>query len=205
MLYDPLVHRAFALAALAHDGQRRKLPREGAPPYIIHPAQVALLLARAGFAPPVLAAAVLHDTVEDTDVSLDTIRAELGDEVAALVDWVTEQDKSLPWEARKAAYLARLHHAPPNALAVSAADKIHNLRSVVGAVAHATARGDDPAHIWGAFKRPASATLHQTRLVYDLFTARAQTHPELGPLCDDLREAMRAFAAAAGLGAQDVP
>ncbi len=84
-----VIERAFDAAARAHAGQKRK----SGDPYITHPVAVASILAELGMTPPTLAAALLHDTVEDTDYTLDALRKDFGDEVAMLVDGVTKLDK----------------------------------------------------------------------------------------------------------------
>ncbi|MFI0433103.1 MAG: HD domain-containing protein, partial [Candidatus Nanopelagicales bacterium] len=77
--------RAFEIASYYHRDQKRK----SGEPYITHPVAVATILAELGMTGPTVAAALLHDTVEDTDYSLDDLRSEFGDEIAALVDGVT--------------------------------------------------------------------------------------------------------------------
>jgi (p)ppGpp synthase/HD superfamily hydrolase len=74
----------FAIAAHASIDQRRKYTGE---PYIVHPIAVAALVRSVPHTPEIIAAAYLHDVVEDTPVTIEEIRAEFGDEVAALVDW----------------------------------------------------------------------------------------------------------------------
>src|SRR5699024_12367857 len=81
-----IVERAYKVAQRAHTGQLRK----SGDPYIPHPVAVATILAELGMTPPTLAAALLHDTVEDTSYSLDDLRKEFGEEIALLVDGVTK-------------------------------------------------------------------------------------------------------------------
>ena len=80
------VKKAYELAAKVHEGQKR-LSGE---PYIMHPLSVALILARLGMDDASIIAAMLHDTVEDTDLTNDEIKKEFGDTVAELVDGVTK-------------------------------------------------------------------------------------------------------------------
>jgi GTP pyrophosphokinase len=84
-----LVERAYAVAARVHEGQKRK----NGEPYITHPVAVATILAELGMTPSTLAAALLHDTVEDTPYSLTELRHEFGEEISRLVDGVTKFDK----------------------------------------------------------------------------------------------------------------
>jgi (p)ppGpp synthase/HD superfamily hydrolase len=128
--YSELVHRAMDRAAAAHDGHYRKEPDRKVP-YVSHCAMVGRLLERAGFDEIVVAAGILHDAVEDTDLTREDLAVEFGDDVANLVAGVTEQDKSLPWAERKSLYLDQLRQGPEQALAIACADKIHNLWSLI--------------------------------------------------------------------------
>ena len=122
--------RVFATAAHAAVGQLRKYTFE---PYIVHPAEVAGIVAEAGGTPEMIAAAWLHDTVEDTGVTSELIRAEFGDEVATLVGWLT--DVSRPDHgnraARKAVDRAHTAAAPAEAQTIKLADLICNTKSIV--------------------------------------------------------------------------
>lgn len=140
---------AIEFAARAHRGQFRKTT---AVPYIVHPLAVAERLIGWGAAEPVVIAGLLHDTVEDTDVTLDEVARTFGDEVAALVAVVSEPDKALPWEARKEHTIAALRAGPADALTVACADKLDNLRSMRAAL---EAQGE--AALWSRFKRGREA------------------------------------------------
>jgi (p)ppGpp synthase/HD superfamily hydrolase len=118
---DTLVRRAYAFAEAAHRGQRRKDDRA----FIAHPVYVARLLAARGYDEEVVAAALLHDVVEDTTVTLAEIRERFGARVAQLVACVTE-DPELPGPERKRAYREGLRRSPDAARAICAADKVCN-------------------------------------------------------------------------------
>jgi (p)ppGpp synthase/HD superfamily hydrolase len=122
--------RVFATAAHAAVGQVRKYTFE---PYIVHPAEVAKIVRDAGGSEAMVAAAWLHDTVEDTGVTIETIRAEFGVEVAELVGWLT--DVSRPEHGnrahRKALDRAHSAAAPAEAQTVKLADLIANTRSIM--------------------------------------------------------------------------
>ena len=122
--------RVFATAAHAAVGQLRKYTYE---PYIVHPAEVASIVGRVSHTPEMLAAAWLHDTVEDTGVTIEVIKAEFGDEVAELVGWLT--DVSRPEQGnratRKAIDRAHTAMAPADAQTVKLADLISNTRSIM--------------------------------------------------------------------------
>jgi (p)ppGpp synthase/HD superfamily hydrolase len=121
--------RAYHFAALKHVSQRRK--GEAAEPYMNHLTEVAELVAQAtgGEDIDVLVAAILHDTVEDTETTGDELRAAFGARVAGLVAEVTD-DKSLPSKARKALQIEHAPHASPGAQIIKLADKTANLRSL---------------------------------------------------------------------------
>jgi (p)ppGpp synthase/HD superfamily hydrolase len=124
-----LLERAARMAAFAHKDQVRK---EGGTPYIVHPFMIALKLTASGFPEPVIAAALVHDVPEDTSVTADELRAELGDEVADIVHAVTNDD-TLSWEDKKLAYIESVRQGPEGAKAVATADKIHNAESLIAA------------------------------------------------------------------------
>ncbi|CAB4241556.1 HD/PDEase domain containing protein [uncultured Caudovirales phage] len=122
--------RVFATAAHAAVGQMRKYTFE---PYIVHPAEVASIVATVPHTEEMLAAAWLHDTVEDTGVTIETIRAEFGEKVAELVGWLT--DVSRPEHGnrahRKALDRAHTAAAPAEAQTIKLADLIANTRSIM--------------------------------------------------------------------------
>lgn len=122
-----LVLRAADFAARAHAGQVRKgAVRE---PYIVHPIEVAGLVAQAGADPEVVAAAFLHDVVEDCGVSLDELREAFGERVAGIVAEVTD-DKSLDKKRRKDLQIEHAAHASQDAQVVKLADKTSNVRAL---------------------------------------------------------------------------
>jgi guanosine-3',5'-bis(diphosphate) 3'-pyrophosphohydrolase len=123
----PIVRDAYRVAAAAHAGQRRK---GGDRPYIEHPLRVAGLLRAAGFDEEVIAAALLHDVVEDSDMSIDTVGKQFGARVAELVDALTEGEAIEPYERRKDALRAQVEGAGRDAAAIYAADKLANIRDL---------------------------------------------------------------------------
>ncbi len=125
-----LLH-ALHFAADKHRDQRRK--GEDASPYINHPIVVAETLARFGVTDRVtLQAAVLHDTIEDTETTPEELEAEFGPEVRAVVMEVTD-DKSLPKRERKALQVERAASLSERAKLVRIADKISNVHDVLHA------------------------------------------------------------------------
>ena len=125
----PLIFRALDFAARKHRDQRRKDAK--ATPYINHPIQLAeALVNEAGVRDPVvLAAAILHDTIEDTETTADELCAEFGDEIASIVEEVTD-DKNLKKEVRKRLQIEHAAALTPRARLVKLADKTCNLRDM---------------------------------------------------------------------------
>jgi guanosine-3',5'-bis(diphosphate) 3'-pyrophosphohydrolase len=123
--------KAVAFAAEKHKDQRRK--DVNAYPYINHPIAVATLLAEEGHVTDeeLLLAAILHDTVEDTETSFAELEAHFGKRVAGIVREVTD-DKTLRKEVRKRLQEEHAPHASPRAKQLRVADKICNIRDLVG-------------------------------------------------------------------------
>jgi (p)ppGpp synthase/HD superfamily hydrolase len=120
-----LVDRAIGFATRAHKGQRRKT---GNVPYIAHPFGVAMILQGMGCDETIVTAGLLHDTVEDTKVTLNEVRGIFGEDVARIVAAVTEPSKkNTDWESRKLHTIRILRTAPLPVKLVAAADKYHNL------------------------------------------------------------------------------
>ncbi|KQY25075.1 GTP pyrophosphokinase [Cellulomonas sp. Root485] len=123
-----VVEQAYVVAEKAHRGQLRK----SGDPYITHPVAVATILAELGMTPSTLAAALLHDTVEDTDYSLDQLRREFGPEIAMLVDGVTKLDKVTYGDAAQAETVRKMVVAMSRdirVLVIKLADRLHNART----------------------------------------------------------------------------
>lgn len=126
------LERALRRAAEWHRGQER---RGSGVPYVQHVAAVALILDRLGFREEVVIAGLLHDAVEDTDATLEIVRAEFGGEVVDLVADCSEVKRDdagneRPWIDRKRDHLHSLSSAPVEARAIILADKLHNLVSI---------------------------------------------------------------------------
>lgn len=123
-----LIERAYSVAERAHDGQRRK----SGEPYITHPLAVAQILADLGIGARTIAAALLHDTVEDTTYELDQLRADFGDEIAMLVDGVTKLDKLKYGDSAQAETVRKMVVAMSKdirVLIIKLADRLHNART----------------------------------------------------------------------------
>ncbi|WP_182111212.1 bifunctional (p)ppGpp synthetase/guanosine-3',5'-bis(diphosphate) 3'-pyrophosphohydrolase [Actinotalea sp. JY-7876] len=123
-----VLDRAYAVAERAHRGQVRR----SGDPYITHPVAVATILADLGMTPSTLAAALLHDTVEDTEYSLDDLRSDFGPEIAMLVDGVTKLDKVVYGDAAQAETVRKMVVAMSRdirVLVIKLADRLHNART----------------------------------------------------------------------------
>ena len=131
-LNTAILDRAIMFAVKAHTGTER---RGKGYPYIIHPMEAVEIVATMTKDQELLAAAMLHDTVEDTNVTVDQIRDEFGDRVADLVAsesdempvGVSEEDS---WHARKQAAIDRLSKASREAKIVAMGDKLSNMRAI---------------------------------------------------------------------------
>ncbi|HTR68632.1 MAG TPA: bifunctional (p)ppGpp synthetase/guanosine-3',5'-bis(diphosphate) 3'-pyrophosphohydrolase [Mycobacteriales bacterium] len=124
-----MVTRAYEVAERCHRGQLRR----SGDPYISHPLAVATIVAELGMEAPTLCAALLHDTVEDTAMSLADISREFGEEVGRLVDGVTKLDKVRYGESAEAETIRKMVVAmarDPKVLIVKLADRLHNVRTV---------------------------------------------------------------------------
>jgi len=123
----PQTRAALTYAEERHAGQRRKA--DGAP-FIEHPIEVAWLLYRAGAPDHVIAAGILHDTIEKTDTDVSDLRARFGTRTAALVAAVSEDSEIPTYARRKAALRQQVAAAGPEALMVFAADKVSKVREL---------------------------------------------------------------------------
>lgn len=123
-----VISEAYAVAERAHRGQKRR----SGEPYITHPVAVAQILADLGVGPMTVAAALLHDTVEDTEYSLDQLRRDFGEEVTMLVDGVTKLDKVTYGESAQSETVRKMIVAMSKdirVLVIKLADRLHNART----------------------------------------------------------------------------
>jgi (p)ppGpp synthase/HD superfamily hydrolase len=210
-LFNPLVEQAIELAAEWHDQTYRKSrwrtePFEPPPevvlhiPVMAHVTAVALTIQRAGWPDEAVAAAFLHDVIEDRNrfahgMTRGRLAAAVGEAVADLVAYVTEpkwgpDGEALPWRARKEAYLATLAEGPPEALAISLADKIHNVWSMNQALA----AGIDIFNP-GPHRRAFSAGPEEQRWFLNSVLAGSERHADarLEPMRERLAAEMERF------------
>lgn len=162
---------AIVFVAKAH----RKQVRKGTDiPYISHPFSVAMLLQQAGCDEDIVIAGLLHDTVEDTDVTLDDIIEHFGHHVADLVTAASEPDKSLPWEERKQHTLEFLAKAPLDVRRLVCADKLHNLRSILADLER------EGSAIWDRFNRGRDDQIwYYSGLLDSIYTDLPEDHDDV--------------------------
>jgi (p)ppGpp synthase/HD superfamily hydrolase len=163
-----VIEKAAQIAVVAHKNQVRKSDDT---PYIVHPFMVADKLIRYGFSDFTIAAGLVHDVIEDSDVTEADIRRDLGAEVLEIVKYVSE-DKTQVWEERKKHYAERVRSAPPEAKAVCAADKIHNLESSL------IAYEEQGESLWDKFNRGREQKLEAEKAVLASLKANWE-HPLL--------------------------
>jgi len=158
---------AFVLASELHRTQMRK---SSVIPYLSHLMAVSALVLENGGTEDEAIAALLHDAVEDQggQPTLERIRAEFGDDVADMVSALSDTDQTPkpPWRARKEQYLDDLEDASLSVLRVSAADKLHNVRSMVRDY---RAFGEE---LWNRFSAPASDQIWYYRALTEVFRRR---------------------------------
>ena len=132
-MYSFRIEQAIRAAAVLHIDQTRKgsMPY----PYVTHLFSIAMLLMEYTDNEDVIIAALLHDTLEDTDYTLAEITEDFGGTVATLVDTLTERKEQggqrISWTERKKIYAKQLKNGPKEAVMIAAADKIHNFRTSV--------------------------------------------------------------------------
>jgi guanosine-3',5'-bis(diphosphate) 3'-pyrophosphohydrolase len=125
---SPLVRAALEKARIAHQGQIRN--GSGGMPYVEHPVTVAALLDEHGYRDEVLAAALLHDVVEDSETTLEELREQFGDEVAGFVGALTDDESIESYRERKAEHRERVAAAETDAMAIYGADKLTNVSTL---------------------------------------------------------------------------
>jgi (p)ppGpp synthase/HD superfamily hydrolase len=148
----PVTHSALEFAASRHRGQRREA--DGAP-FILHPLEVAQLLRGHDYPDHVIAAAVLHDIVEDAHVEYAELEQRFGEEVARLVRAVSEPSSEGPYRERKARLRAVVAAAEGNAVTIFAADKVAKTRELRMRLARTPDHAPDPEkleHYWASLE-----------------------------------------------------
>jgi (p)ppGpp synthase/HD superfamily hydrolase len=190
--YSDRINHAFAFAAKHHDQQVRKGTKL---PYLTHPANVAIILARYGCGDDTVVAGILHDVVEDCvrdgwtrDMLEERIGRKFGASVLETALTVTERrvdddGVELSYDDRKDDYLSRLSIASEDALWVCAADKVHNANSILSDLR----RTSFPETVWGRFSVDRDGTVRW----YQRVAARLREVGFTAPIVDELEMAAR--------------
>ncbi len=173
-----LIEKATMLAVEGHKGQKRL---HGAP-YVVHPFIVAVKLLKYDFEDHVVAAALVHDLLEDTSITESRIKTELGDSVVNIVKGLTE-NKELPWRERKLAYIELVRKGSDDVKAVSLGDKVHNMENMF------VAYGLIGAEIWDRFGRGKSERIWFEMKMIEMFEDVKWRHP----LLDEYRDLVGKF------------
>ena len=122
-----MIYKAIHMALKAHADQVRKLDNDK---YVAHPLEVGFMLAKYNMPDEVIIAGILHDTVEDTTLSLHDIETEFGPVVSLYVNFCSEKNKTDSWKKRKIEYLNHLNEAPIEVLYIICVDKLTNIKSI---------------------------------------------------------------------------
>jgi (p)ppGpp synthase/HD superfamily hydrolase len=182
--YTEKFEDALVYAAQLHRDQTRK---GTGVPYVTHLLAVAAIVGENGGTEDEVIAGLLHDAPEDAggEERLAEIRARYGDEVANVVAGCTDtyEDPKPPWRARKETYLDHLAEAPPSVRLVSAADKLHNARSVLSDY---RSLGED---LWGRFNGGREGTLWYYRAVAVALEDDSPVADELGRVVAEMERA----------------
>jgi (p)ppGpp synthase/HD superfamily hydrolase len=128
MIYTDKINEAIHFASIAHKDQKRSVLDY---PYITHPLAVLFLISQFTKDEDALVASVLHDTVEDTETTLEDIESKFGKKVRDIVDVLTEDDLIVEKKARKSNQLERFKKADHDTLLIKTADIIHNFCSII--------------------------------------------------------------------------
>jgi (p)ppGpp synthase/HD superfamily hydrolase len=180
MQFTSKIQKAIKFATKTHEVYQKQKRKGKDVSYITHPLTVGIILARAQASEDVVAAGILHDTIEDSipqkKVTHGMLAERFGKRVADLVESVTERDKSLPWEERKAAALRRIGEYDYDSLSVKSADVVSNNSEILDDHAR---YGDE---VFDRFSAPKEKMIqHHLRVIEAILGAWAEN-----PLRDDL-------------------
>ena len=153
-----LVEKALTKAIELHKGQVRK--GDGKIPYVVHPLEVGIIVARYTTSPELVAAAILHDTLEDCEYTADQLEQDFNTEIKELVSILTEDKGQETWADRKAENIVRLR-TNQNAYFIKAADALANMRSLISALK------EDGAKVWDRFNAPKSRKMEYLKTILE--------------------------------------
>jgi (p)ppGpp synthase/HD superfamily hydrolase len=182
----PLVMAALEMAREAHVGQLRNA--SGGRPYIDHPIAVAERISEHISAEEVLAAALLHDVVEDSELEVGDVRERCGARVAGIVEALTDNASVEPYEARKDEHRSRVEAAGPDAIAIYAADKLTNAKMLRDAY---RVQGEG---VSSELKVPLDKKIEIWEQDLEMLRANATENPAVDALAASLEDQLRALA-----------
>lgn len=155
---ENLIQKAILKAMAVHEGQTRK--GDGKTPYILHPLEVGLIIARYTTNEILISSAILHDVIESGKVSEEELKEEFGEEIATLVKYLTEDRTIKDWTERKKENLSRLANSLA-AYIIRAADALANMRDLFLAV---QSQGEG---VWEKFNAPKEAKMSYFERILD--------------------------------------
>ena len=178
-----LVQAALEMAREAHAGQIRNA--SGGRPYIDHPVAVAEHLSEHLSGDEVLAAALLHDVVEDSDLEVSDVRERCGQQVAEIVDALTDDESLEPYAARKSEHRDRVEEAGDEAMAIYAADKLTNVKMLRDAY------GEQGEAVEDELKVPLDEKVEVWEQDLAMLRDNAAENPAVRALAAELEEQLR--------------
>lgn len=185
MIYTPQIQKAIKFSIKTHEIYQQQKRKGKNIPYIVHPLSVGLILAKAGASEDLIIAGILHDTIEDSIFDKKVTRAMLserfGENVAHLVESVTEKRKDLPWEDRKSEALEHIHIFSQKELFLKSADIVNNDSELI---ADFEKEGDS---IFARFNAPKEKLIKYKLLLINAIVLKWEENP----LKDDLLEILR--------------
>jgi len=192
--YSPLLEKAIRRAASAHRHQTRKASDL---PYITHPFAVMYLLAQSGCEDEeLLAAALLHDAVEDTPVTLEELQQEFPQQVCGWMAVLSEKKKddggqARPWEDRKQDHIAQIRNASSGACAILLADKLHNLHSILFDLER------EGRTVWARFNAPPERIFWYHQQMFQAAPRDSELHRILHAACEETLTKLEPYLSAA--------
>lgn len=188
--YSEAYEQALRLAVVAHTGQKRK---GSGLPYIVHPIHVSVILLRHGFSVEAAIAGLLHDIVEDQGYDLAEVSEQFGPRVAKMVGALSERKldadgRRRPWNTRKREALEKIQNASREAMAVKAADALHNGKSFVEDLRREGRR------VWQHFNQGPDPQLAYYSEIVKIGKEKLGPHPlvdELARVVQDLAQAIK--------------
>lgn len=179
--------KMFTAIEFAFQAHRNHCRKDTQIPYIVHPIQVGRILYELGCSESVVLAGFLHDTVEDTEITLEEIRNQFGGVVAGLVAKCSEPDKSDTWENRKQQTLETLADESNEVLLVALADKLDNIRSLRRSF---LSEGEG---LWSRFNRPKRKQAWYYHSLVQVFQERLSEEPGRALVQEFCREVESVF------------